>query len=480
MSGLPTLDDYEVMAGKVPVADVRHLPVVKPWPTLEPLDDKEVGKPQAFPFHALGAVLGPAARAIARDVQCPDALAGGSILAAAALMAQPHADVVMPHGMRAPLSLFMVTAALSGDRKSACDAVANHPADEFRRQQAREHAEAVKAYEQEKASTKKGDPEPVAPVARSIVVSKGTVEGLQAILANQSHVGIISPEGGEMLGGHSMQKDKRVSGLAWLLKSWGAETLDSLTKGGGLSVLMGRRVTMHTLVQPVLLRELLSDPLAAGQGFLARCLIAEPETLAGTRMFRMCNPKEAPEVLRYYAAMNALLQRKAVTRPDGDGYELEPRPLPMSSEARALWVAFYDQVEGEQMEGRSLAGARAFASKAAEQAARIAGVIEMASDPDAADITRTSMDCAVQLTAFYISEHVRLCGVSTEWKEAAQLRALLTWLQEQGAAIQHRDVLRLAPNQLRNLKDAGLRPLLLELQRRGYIRESGPVWEVRQ
>ena len=89
------------------------------WPTLDPLPEATESAPQPFPFNGLGRLLGDAARSIADGVQAPDALAGGSVLASAALAAQAHADIVMPHGQRSPLSVFVVTGALSGDRKTA-------------------------------------------------------------------------------------------------------------------------------------------------------------------------------------------------------------------------------------------------------------------------------------------------------------------------------------------------------------------------
>ncbi|MBX9936772.1 MAG: DUF3987 domain-containing protein, partial [Burkholderiaceae bacterium] len=99
---------------------------VTDWPELVPLpeDTGDTSPPQPFPFAALGPLLGAAAQAIAEDVQAPDAMAGGSVLAAASLAAQPLADVVLPHGKACPLTLYLVSSGSSGDRKSAVDDVA--------------------------------------------------------------------------------------------------------------------------------------------------------------------------------------------------------------------------------------------------------------------------------------------------------------------------------------------------------------------
>lgn len=72
------------------------LPLFPPLPPAEP-----------YPVDALGPVLSSAAAAIARKVQVPPAMAAQSVLAAAALAAQGHADVMLPYGQPRPLSLYL-------------------------------------------------------------------------------------------------------------------------------------------------------------------------------------------------------------------------------------------------------------------------------------------------------------------------------------------------------------------------------------
>lgn len=447
------------------------------WPTLEPFEDA-AAMPDAFPFHALGPILGGAARAIAEDVQAPDSLAGGSVLAAASLAVQPLANAVMPHGQRAPLSLFVLTGAGSGDRKSAVDAVACSAVEELRKAQVRKYQEALEAYEAEMAAKKSKDEQPAAPTPQSITTGNATIEGICRLLKHQSSLGIFSAEGGEMLGGHSLRDDKRSSGLAFFLKGWSGESLDSLRGGEGLTVLFGRRMAMHVLVQPILLRDLLGDPLAQGQGLLARCLIAEPQSLAGHRPFRLVNPHENPAVIAYNQRIMELLGTRPPKWDKGDGYELKPRDLHMGDKAMAMWIAFYNQIEARQAAGDELEGARPFASKAAEHAARIAGVITMIENPDATQISADAMEGAIQVTAFYLSEHLRLTGAGREDRKNKALRSLQAWMQECGATVPKKDVLQKSPRAL-GRKAALLNPLLGELVRRGYIRDAGSEWEVR-
>lgn len=453
-------------------------PFASEWLALDPLPEvSEVG-PETFPVYALGPLLGAAVAAIARDVQAPESLAGGAVLAASSLATSPLANVLLPHGQRSPLSVYIASSAGSGDRKSAADAVACHEVEELRKQQSRDYITLFHQFEAEKANWKKGDKTPECPAPSSITTGNATTEGICRILKKQSVIGVFSAEGGEMLAGHSMRDERRSASLAFYLKAWSGESLDSLRSGDGLTVLLGRRISMHLMVQPILLRQLLSDPLAQGQGLLARCLIAEPVSLAGHRPYREVDPLRDPAVEAYNRRIRVLLATSPEVWPTGDGYELKPRDLPLCDEARRLWIAFYDAIEIQQAAGSELETARPFASKAAEHAARIAAIITLVEDPGAPSVTAQAMDGAIQLTAFYLNEHLRLTGAGRQERVDHRLRTLLAWMQKIGPTIPKADILQKCPRSVgRNA--ATINPLLSELAARGYIREVGTKWEVR-
>jgi hypothetical protein len=447
------------------------------WPQLDPLPDPQslYKSPEAFPTDALGPIAGPAAAAIAAKVQAPGAIAAGSVLAALALSTQALADVVLPHGARSPLSLAVITAAGSGDRKSATDQIACAPIEEFRRQQYRLHAREMKAYRS--ANAPKGErTEP--PVAKSLTVSKGTCEGLTKQLRHQSHIGLFSPDGGDVLGGHSMQAERRAAGIAWYLKAWGGEPLDNLTSGEGLMAVTGRRLTMHLLVQPVVLQKLMADPLAQGQGLIARCLIAAPDTLAGTRLFRRSTTEDEANITALHQRIAELLALPPRTHPEGDGLELSPRQMRLDEQATALWIGFHDEVELRQAPGSDLANVRPWASKAAEQAARIAAILAVCEGSDA--VLAHHMVSGIRVASFYLTEHLRLTSQSVEFEHSERLHALLAFLRERGPRITREEVLQHAPRIIRSLKAEGINPLWEELVERGYMRKAAGTWEIRQ
>jgi len=76
---------------------------------------------EPYPLAALGDVIGPAVQGTQDLIQAPLEICAQSALSHAALAVQAHANVVLPTGHARPLSLFLLSVASSGDRKSAAD-----------------------------------------------------------------------------------------------------------------------------------------------------------------------------------------------------------------------------------------------------------------------------------------------------------------------------------------------------------------------
>lgn len=95
--------------------NVLATPPVDGWPD-DPLPlVAELPHAKQFPMDALPPVLAEYGHIILHCIQAPDALIGNSLLAAASLAVQAHANVTLPHGAIAPVSLYFVSIAESGD-----------------------------------------------------------------------------------------------------------------------------------------------------------------------------------------------------------------------------------------------------------------------------------------------------------------------------------------------------------------------------
>ncbi|MGH8384763.1 MAG: DUF3987 domain-containing protein, partial [Pseudomonas sp.] len=143
--------------------------------------------PLPYPAEALGDLLGPAVERLAEVIGVPCAMAAQSVLASAALVSQGHANVQLD-GRTYPLSLYLLTVASSGDRKSAVDHQALRAARDWERQQWTLYAAKLKAYRAassvmanpktstERAEAKGGElSEPVPP---RLIIAEPTIEAL--------------------------------------------------------------------------------------------------------------------------------------------------------------------------------------------------------------------------------------------------------------------------------------------------------------
>ena len=154
---------------------------------------------------------------------------------------------------------------------------------------------------------------------------------------------------------------------------------------------------------------------------------------------------------------------------DEETRELLPRTLPLAPDARALLVRFSDVIEAAQAPGGDLAHVTGYASKAAEQAARIAGVLTLWRSLDAPAVTAQEMGDGIALAQFYLSEAVRLADAATVSEEIDRAEALRRWLLEgwRHSEIMVRDVVRCGPNPLRESPKA--RNALGLLEQHGWI-----------
>ena len=89
------------------------------WPDPQPLVPHLVSEP--YPVSALPEKIRYAVEQVQFYVQAPMALVAGSALSNVALAVQHQFDVSRDAALHSPISLYFLTIAESGERKSACD-----------------------------------------------------------------------------------------------------------------------------------------------------------------------------------------------------------------------------------------------------------------------------------------------------------------------------------------------------------------------
>ncbi|RWR31508.1 DUF3987 domain-containing protein [Sinirhodobacter populi] len=463
---------------------------------------REIPPGEAYPIEALGP-LRAVVEAVQDITQAPVAIAAQSALSVASLAVQGFADVETLGG-DAPCSLFCLTIAESGERKSSCDRLLMKGVRDHERAQAETYREAFAEYEvareiwtgkrkrlmteaaggdKMKAAGAEADlrmlgPEPRAPLYPRVTAQEPTFEGLLKLYQiGRPSLGLFSDEAGGFIGGHAMNSDNRLKTIAGLSQLWNGDTVDRIRSGDGASEYPGRRLAMHMMAQPIAARPLLADPQASGQGFLARFLITEPPSAIGTRLRRGHDPASDMAVSAFSSQLRGILETPL---PTGDNpQELAPVRLPLSQGARELLWRFYQAVEAAQATGRQMEHVRSYGSKAAEQAARIAGVLTLWGGVEAPEVTPEAMGWGITLAQFYLGEARRLAEAGLVSEETAKAERLRKWLLESWPHddVTPREILRMGPNSLREGK--ALAGPLAALERNGWLFRLPDGTEVR-
>lgn len=445
---------------------------------------REIPPGLAYPVHALGP-LRAVVEAVQAATQAPAAIAAQSALSVASLVVQAHADVETLAGC-APVSLYCLTIAQSGERKSGCDKVVMAGLRQIERERAAEYRKAMNDWDManklwtakrdrmlkeaagsnaQKALDAQADLDvlgesPPLPQSPKMTTSEPTLEGLVKLyLTGQPSLGLFSDEGGGFLGGHAMNSDNRLKTVAGLSVLWGGDALDRVRAGDGATTLYGRRLAAHLMVQPVAARPLLADPIASGQGFLARFLITEPPSAIGTRLRQTADNVADVAIVAASERLSEILAHPFLTS-ENNPQELTPPTLSLSSGAKQLLFDYYQITERAQAPGGDFEQVKSFASKSPEQAARIAGVLTLWKDLGASVVNKEIMASAISLAQFYLVEAKRLAEAATVSGEINRAEQMRLWILERWPSVAvgqnrspltivPRDVVLMGPNSLR-------------------------------
>ena len=454
-------------------------------------------KAAPYPVEALGDMLGNAAKALQETVKAPMALCCQAVLASASLAAQAHFYVMLPWGERKSLSLFLLTVALSGERKTTIDKLVLGAAKAQEREDLAAYEVIHKDYEEElqrwKAENEKRNkkltaksqvasdyqaleeheatPKPEAPIMPLRFIEDPTAEGLYKLLAvGQPSVGMYSDEGASAIGGHALSKDNALKTMAMWCKLWDGSNLTRVRAGEGASALFGRRMSMHLQAQPEVMDKLLNDPMANNQGFLARCLVAWPESTIGTRYVETFERAEhKPELKRLFAVLKGLTEAEPRTAERSE-QELDPIELLLANdEVVVLALHAVNQFESLMKSGKDLCELTDRASKAVENACRIAGLLAVIDGGMATrSISKGHLQNGLILMQWYLEEKLRIRSAALIPPEVKHAEMLVNWLKERDIKLFNTSmILTKGSNQLRS--KARLDPAIKVLMDNGYL-----------
>jgi hypothetical protein len=197
-------------------------------------------------------------------------------------------------------------------------------------------------------------------------------------------------------------------------------------------------------------------------GTSARFLTQRPKSTMGDREYQV-PPERTPKMQIFHNRVRDIME---ITLPVDDEGRLVPPVLKLSEEAKKLWIAYFNKVEEGLKPGGEFTEVRDFASKNAEQAVRISGVIHVFNYGPEGEIQPDTMEQSINLAEWYLHEAKRIfvtAGLPVEFKNAFILQ---NWIKNycqmsQLSQLSQRIVLKEGPNQLRDkqIRDNALKIL---------------------
>ena len=238
---------------------IKPIDEAQGWLTPQPLLAKV--EPEPYPLDALPDMIRAAVEEVHGFTKAPVPLVASSALASISLAAQTQADAKRAEKLSGPVSLFLLTIADSGERKSTCDGFFNKAIRDYDKTQAelakpaiKDYKAAVEAWDSKRCGIKDqirqlakvGNPtigmenslraleheKPEPPRVPRLAYSDATPEALAYSLAKTwPSGGVVSAEAGIVFGSHGMGKDSVMRNLALLNVLWdgGEVTIDRRT-----------------------------------------------------------------------------------------------------------------------------------------------------------------------------------------------------------------------------------------------------------
>ena len=455
------------------------------WSIPEPLAN-DPSKPTPYPINAFTGLLQHVVKAVAHYTQAPTAIAGQCVLGALAHMGQRFIDAPMGHG-HMPTSLILITEGESGSGKSQAMGLTHFKIKEYERQQYADYLIELSSWENDRVSLKgkeladflESNPKPQNP---KTMFKEATIEPIldKFIDGSISNASWTTDEAAQFFNGHTMKGDtagNALSSLTTLYSDGEVSRLRSQKSAYATPQTDAHNVRMTLLLQGqrVILEPALADPVMNGQGFLARAMIACPEDLRGQRVWNdeqrnNDSPYDNPHLIEYWSRCYSLLDPLPANLPnDSTGAPQRIKMQWADQRTRQVFSDFKQAIENRQAHGQALEYLKAYASRMAENASRIASLMAFFDGRKA--ITTDDITRAFMLVEYSTAERLRYLD-ATPTGEQNDSEKLSSWLVDKARdkkppILNKSFVSQNAPNALRGKK---LNALLEDLESMGHIR----------
>lgn len=423
-------------------------------PAPQPMGGTE-GRSAIFPVDALGKQGSRTARALCDHIQAPMGLCGQSVLSAMSTTVSSWGKVEAIYRGNLPLSIFSITVAQSGERKTAVDSLVQRGIKAFERKLGQELA-AQRKERVEKGDQVSDDAEGQA----DVIVNDPTYEGLLGTMIRGPGFACLSNDDASgFFGGHAMSRDQRQKTIAGLSQIWSGSDVKRPRAHGKDTVICDVPLTMSLMFQPYLIGEVYGNREMVEQGILPRVLPCYPASTMGTRFFKETAEATMQTIDDFgkgvFDRLEELMLIRDTRKVSTDIFASASAVLSLSTGARGELIDFFNEVEAELIRGK-YQKIRGFATRSIEQATRLAGIISLFDDIQATEVSKDAAVSARELMCFYLDEFAFLLNLGKMEKDFSQAGQLGAWMARQygaGGVGHDKDVSQFAPAAFRKKGD---------------------------
>lgn len=382
---------------------------------------------QEYPIQYFDGNLRAVIEKIAYYTETELPMAGQSVLGALSTLAQKYVNAPLGYSY-VPASLFLLTEGISGGGKTLVHGLAYKSIIETDKEKYREYIEECKIKREA------GEPKPCNPV---MLMGDVTIERLvdRAIHEGVKDLSLVSDEGGNFFGGHSMKANTALNSLSNLTKLYSGSPISRFRsiRGENKSEFQTSaydcRLTLDLQAQPVVIDEVMKDEQLLQQGLMPRMLFASEASKIGRRTFNVGNPHRDKDLNAYWercrdiALENHVIPFDQKELYDQDGNIIRYNMPFASNIAREHLNEYRRKLEQRLSKGGKYLQYSSFVSRLAENATRIATILAFYNRDNKIDVRH--LDCGIALAEFSINEVISYGGnIFTESKASKLLSVI--------------------------------------------------------
>lgn len=450
-----------------------------------------------FPLDCLPDVLQETLKEVHSQVKSPIGIIASSMLSSMSIACQGAFNIKSQSGDFYPASIYTMTIAESGERKTGTDKVFNKQIIDYIESRAEFYKNQKKDYNTKKYLLKLeesvysreikkrlAENDCISDIKENLEKLKKEEEGInpplemkllysdvtsESLLWNMAKkwpcAALSSSEGVNILNGRAGQK------IGLLNELWDAPRSFTVDRKTSESIeLKNPRLTISIMVQPKVFEDFLvkDNFLAINIGLLSRFLISMPTSTQGERY--ISENDKICEILNFKSYLNYWLKKSEERILDNKPYEV----FNLSKDAKKQYLNILNYIEEQISENGYLSKERALASKLGNNILRIAGLIQ-AFDDKINIISEKNLCCAYEIACWYTQQYLKIMSNFSKDLSADDMgNILLSWLEERREGSESyfnvTYIYRSAPNAIRGKEKVQI--AIENLEQRGFIKHN--------